>query len=169
MCTNIWRQSAKETVRHFWFFPLTRQGNGHEVKQNRLLLNIRKHFCKIFFSVSTNEHWHTLPRKGVETPSMQTLKGHKEMVLGNYLRVALLEQGGGMRWLLEVPCLLSHSLILYQSQNHSCMHLKVSEELLYRWKQIKERLSSETPPNAQTYISLTTKKIQLLGQCDLDN
>lgn len=89
-----------------------------------------------FFPLSMNEHWHRLLKKGVESPFV---KGHKEMVPGNYLRVTLLEQGGGIRWLLDVPWNLSHSLIPYQSQNHWCMHLKVSEELAYKWKQMKER------------------------------
>lgn len=123
-----------KAVRHFWLLPSdsTRQWAQSEIEEVA-----SEHQETLFYSMSMNEHWHT--RKGVESPPMQTPKGHKEMVLGNYLRVTLLEQGGGIRWLLEVPWNVSHSFILYQSQNHSCMHLKVSEELAYRWKQMKER------------------------------
>lgn len=38
------------------------------------------------------EHWHRLPRKVLESPSLGMLKSHLDMALGKRLEVALLEQ-----------------------------------------------------------------------------
>lgn len=170
--TNVYKylKAVCQRDRHFWLLPNDRMRKWTWSETEEVPSEHQETF---FFAMIMNKNWHRLPRKGAESPSVQILKGQKEVVLGNYLRVTLLEKGGGIRWLQEVPHNLSHSLILYQSENHSCMHFIVSEELAYRWKQMKERwhwrLSSETPLNAQTYTSLISNKIQLLGQCDLDN
>jgi len=42
------------------------------------------------------EQWHRLPREVVEYPSLEILKTCLDMVLGNQLHVALLEQRVGL-------------------------------------------------------------------------
>jgi len=69
------------------------RGNGHKLKHRRFLLNFRKHF----FTVRVTKHWHRLPRQVVDSPSLEIFKSHLEMVLGNWLLVALLEQSGWIR------------------------------------------------------------------------
>jgi len=53
------------------------RGSGHKLEQGTFPLNIRKHFfhCEC-------EHCHTLPRKIMESPSLEIFK---DMVLGNLL------------------------------------------------------------------------------------
>ena len=46
-----------------------------------------------FFAVRVTEHWHRLPREAIESPCLNVLKSHLDMVLGSWLRVALLGQG----------------------------------------------------------------------------
>ncbi|KFW09285.1 hypothetical protein N327_10340, partial [Fulmarus glacialis] len=53
--------------------------NGHKLEHGRFPLNIRKHF----FTVRVTEHWHKLPRENVESPSMEILKSHLDVVLGS--------------------------------------------------------------------------------------
>ena len=48
----------------------------------------------LLFAVRVTEHWHTLTKEVVESPSFDILKSHLDMVLGNLFYVALLEQGG---------------------------------------------------------------------------
>lgn len=52
-------------------------GNGH-IETQEICLNIGKHF----FVGRGVKHWHRLPRKVVETPSLETLKSHLDVVLG---------------------------------------------------------------------------------------
>ena len=59
------------------------------MKHKRVCLNIRKHF----FAVGVTEHWSRLPGEFVDSPSLEILKSCLDMVLGNQLWVALLEQG----------------------------------------------------------------------------
>ncbi|KAK4828982.1 hypothetical protein QYF61_001638 [Mycteria americana] len=61
---------------------------GHKLKHKRFHLNIRKHF----FTLRVTEPRHRLPREFVESPSLETIKSHLNIVLGNWLQVALLEQ-----------------------------------------------------------------------------
>jgi len=65
------------------------RGKRYQLKHRRFPLNIREHF----FTVRVTECWHQLPREVVESPSLETLKSHLDVVLGNWLCVALLEQG----------------------------------------------------------------------------
>jgi len=66
----------------------TTRGNGHKLKHKRFLLNIRKHCA----TVRVTEHWQRLPKEVVVSPSLEILKSHLDMVLGNWLQVVLLEQ-----------------------------------------------------------------------------
>lgn len=57
------------------------------------------------------EHWHGLPRKVMESQSLEILQSHQDMVMGNQLWVVLLEQGVGLGDHLVVPSHLTPSLI----------------------------------------------------------
>ncbi|KAK4811160.1 hypothetical protein QYF61_019791 [Mycteria americana] len=57
------------------------RGNGHKRKHRMFCLNIRKHF----FTVRVTEHWNRLPRKAMESPSLEIFKSCLDMVLGNRL------------------------------------------------------------------------------------
>ena len=57
------------------------RGNGHKLKHERFLLNIRKHF----FTVRMTEHWYRLPREVMDSPTLEVLKICVDMVLGNWL------------------------------------------------------------------------------------
>ena len=67
------------------------RGNGRKLKYTGFPLNIRKHF----FTLRVTEHWHRLPRGVVESPSMEIFKSRLDMVQGNWLHMALLEQRVG--------------------------------------------------------------------------
>ena len=51
-----------------------------------------------------------MPREVLQSPSLEMLKSHLDMVLGNCLWVTLLEQGGWTRWPPELPSHLDHSV-----------------------------------------------------------
>lgn len=53
--------------------------NGHKLKHGRFLPNIRKHF----FTVRMTEHWYTLPREVMDSPTLEVLKICLDTVLGN--------------------------------------------------------------------------------------
>ncbi|KAK4833011.1 LOW QUALITY PROTEIN: hypothetical protein QYF61_027113 [Mycteria americana] len=57
------------------------RGHGHKLAHRRFPLNIRKHV----FTVRVTEHWHRLPRGVVESPSLEILKSHLDMVMGNWI------------------------------------------------------------------------------------
>jgi len=68
-------------------------------------VNTRKHF----FTVRVTEHWHRMPREVAESPSLEIFKSCLAMLLGNQLRVALLEQGAGQhdpQRSLPISCIL---------------------------------------------------------------
>jgi len=65
------------------------RGDGQKLKDRWFSLNIRKH-C---FTLRVTEHRHRLPREVVESPSLDIFKSCLDTVLGNWLWVALLEQG----------------------------------------------------------------------------
>jgi len=57
------------------------RGHKHKLKhRRRCLLNIRKHFL----TVRVTEHWHRLHRGVAESCSLEILKSHLGMVLGNW-------------------------------------------------------------------------------------
>lgn len=48
-----------------------------------------------FFTVRVAEHWHMLPKEAMESPSLESFKSHLNIVWGNWIHVALLEQAVG--------------------------------------------------------------------------
>ena len=64
----------------------------HKLKHREFPLNIRKHL----FTVRVMKQWNRLPREFVESPSLEIHKKHLNMILGNWLQVALFEQGVGL-------------------------------------------------------------------------
>ena len=70
------------------------RSNGHKLKHRRIHLSIRKHF----FTVQVTKHL-TGCREAVESPSVVIFKSRLDMVLSNWLWVALLKQGGWTRYL----------------------------------------------------------------------
>lgn len=66
------------------------RGNELTPKHRRFLLSIRKHF----FTKRVTKHWHRLCREVVESPPLEVFSTCLDRVLGNWLWVNLLEQGG---------------------------------------------------------------------------
>lgn len=58
------------------------------------------------------KHWNRMPRDVVESPSLKTVKSRLDKFVGNWIKVALLEQGDCARGPPEVPSSLNHSVIL---------------------------------------------------------
>jgi len=57
------------------------RGNRHKLKHRKFRLNMRKNF----FSLRVMEHWNTLPKETVESPSLEIFKTHLDKVLCNLL------------------------------------------------------------------------------------
>ncbi|KFV87191.1 hypothetical protein N308_11257, partial [Struthio camelus australis] len=55
--------------------------NGHKLKHRKFHLNKRKNF----FPGRVTEHWHRLPQKAVESPSLEIFKTRQDVILGNML------------------------------------------------------------------------------------
>ncbi|KFP59546.1 hypothetical protein N322_01892, partial [Cariama cristata] len=53
--------------------------NGHKLKLRKFHLNIRKNF----YTLRVAEHWHRLPREGVESCSLEVLKNRLDVILCN--------------------------------------------------------------------------------------
>jgi len=64
------------------------RGNRHKLKHRKFQLNMRKSFV----TLRVMEHWNRLPRKAVESPSLEIFKTRLDKVL-----CSLLWQGGWTR------------------------------------------------------------------------
>jgi len=58
-----------------------RRGNGHNLKQRKFQLNLRKKF----FTLRVTEHWSRLPRGSVVSPSLEIFKTNLDKVLCSLL------------------------------------------------------------------------------------
>jgi len=57
------------------------RGNGHKLRYRKFRLNMRKNF----FPLSVTEHWSSLPREVVESPSLEKFKTRLDKVLCSLL------------------------------------------------------------------------------------
>lgn len=65
-------------------------GKGQKPKHKTFCLNIGKDF----FTVRVTRQWHRFPKVFVEPSSLEILKHHFDVAMGNLLYMALLEQKG---------------------------------------------------------------------------
>ena len=68
------------------------RGNRHKLKHRKVRLNMRKNF-----TLRVMEHWHSLPREVINSPSLEIFKTHVDDVLCSLLWVTLLQQGVSTR------------------------------------------------------------------------
>ena len=58
------------------------RGNGYKLHQERGFTSIQDRYCLGFF-YSENNHWNSLPRDAVESPSLEVFKMQLDRVLDN--------------------------------------------------------------------------------------
>lgn len=91
MHKNISKGGAKRMVPDCLVVPSDRtRSNGHKIKHKKLHLNMRKNF----FSLRVADNWNRLPRKGVKSPSLETIQIPLDEFLCHLLWVILPWQGG---------------------------------------------------------------------------
>jgi len=69
------------------------RSNGHKLNHGKFHLNMRKNF----FTLRVMEHSNRLPRGVVDSPSLEMIKTHLDVVLCSLLWMTLLWQGGWTR------------------------------------------------------------------------
>jgi len=57
------------------------RGNGAQTETQE----VHSEHQETLFTVRVTEHWHRFPREAVESPTLEILKSHLDMVLGNRL------------------------------------------------------------------------------------
>jgi len=57
------------------------KGNGYKLKHRKFCTNIHKNF----FTVRVAEHWNSMPREVVESPSMEMFRIHLDAYLCNLI------------------------------------------------------------------------------------
>ena len=57
------------------------KGNGHKLEHTKFCTNMQKNF----FTVRVTEHWHRLPRRVVDSPSLEIFKTCLDTYLCNLL------------------------------------------------------------------------------------
>ena len=67
----------------------TTRGTGN--KHRKFLLNMRKNF----FTVRVTEHWDRLPRRAVDSPSLEIFKTHLDASLCNLIYGTCFSRGAG--------------------------------------------------------------------------
>ena len=83
----------EDGARLFPLVPSDRtRGNGHQLKQRKLQLKMRKNF----FPLRVTEPWPRLPREAVESSSLEIFQPRLAAVLYPLLWVTLLGQGVGL-------------------------------------------------------------------------
>ena len=65
-------------------------GNGHELKHRKFCTNVRDNF----FIIRVTEYWNRLPRRLVDSPSLEIFKTCLDAYLCNLGLGSLLWQGG---------------------------------------------------------------------------
>lgn len=93
VCKYLKGAWEEERARLFLLMPSDRtRDHGHKLKHWKFPLNIRKHFS----TVRVTKHWHRVPRKAVESLSLEVFKSHVDTVLNNLIYLGVPAWAGGL-------------------------------------------------------------------------
>lgn len=113
--TSNWEGGALQQGLHCQKLKLTPQ---------KFHLNIGKHFL----TMRVAKHWNKLPKHIVKSPSVEVLKTQLNIVLGNLLQQALLEQWDQTRWSQEIPSKPNCCIIHSSPQGSALLKLRVMQQ-----------------------------------------